>query len=140
MLKIFDTIFFNVFFFYKKKKSSMADEFATNYVSLIQVALLFLLASLANTFVDVFQHSGQFGKQVGIDAKYLTLPISVSILIFNHYHYKKKLRETNYRDRKVETISVPYFGLLMVLVPLTILVLAGFGFHYTDYLREILLN
>lgn len=138
MMKVFDSVFLNVYSFYVKKKSDMADEFATNYVSLLQGVLISLPFVFVNMFVDVWGSINRYEESLGFSVKFVVLFFLALIMVYNHRRYKVKFRKENYeslRDKKV--LTIPVFGLLMVIVPIVLIAVIASGFYFTDYLREL---
>ena len=139
MIKVFDSVFLNVYSFYIKKKSDMADEFATNYVSLLQGVLIALPFVFVNMFVDVWGQVSRYEESLGFSVKFVVLFFLALIMIHNHRRYKVKFRKEDYRSLKNrKVLSIPVFGLLMVIVPIALITVIALGFYFTDYLRELL--
>ncbi len=136
---MFDSVFLNVYCFYVKNKSNMADEFATNYVSLLQGLLISLPFVFINIFVDVWSRIDSYEKVIGFSVKIVFLFFLALIMIYNHRRYKVKFKKEEYEKmRQGKVFSIPVFGFLMVLVPILIVTVIASGFHLTDILREIL--
>ena len=96
----------------------MADEFATNYVSLIQVLLLFYIFPIISIFTNTRSLIEDLENYLGFDFKILVLIPALVLLYFNH----KKYKNIGNDKLKKNTFESPVFGLLMILLPLSLFI------------------
>ena len=118
---MFDYIFFSVYNFYQSKNSDMSDEFATNYVSMIQSLLILFILPVISIFKNFRELATNFEVDFGFDFKFLVLIPIIVIMFFNHKKYKINYKKKGYKNIEKRTFKSPIFGLLMIVLPLLII-------------------
>ncbi len=114
-MSIFDTFFFNIFQYYKTKKSKKAIKIATFYVSFIQCSLLLLLGVF---FAGFFR---QMHVNTMSSSKAWTLFVLLSIIVFfkNWMQYsgkKRNLLNAKMLKKRKQTYNIWILWLLPIVV------------------------
>ena len=114
-MSIFDTFFFNIFQYYKTKKSKKAIRIATFYVSFIQCSLLLLLGVF---FAGFFR---QMHVNTMSSSKAWTLFVLLSIIVFfkNWMQYsgkKRNLLNAKMLKKRKQTYNIWILWLLPIVV------------------------
>ena len=112
-MSIFDSLFFNVFKYYKDAKSKKANQLATVYISILQCAILLLLGVFFAGFFNQM-HMDTISQDKG-----WTLYILASIFLFfkNWIQYtgrKRSVLNAKMLKRKSRTYSIFMLWLLPV--------------------------
>ena len=112
-MSVFDTLFFNVFKYYKDAKSKKANQLATIYISILQCALLLVFGVFFAGFFN------QMNMETISQEKGWTLYILVSLFLFfkNWIQYtgrKRSVLNAKMLKRKSQTYSIFMIWLLPV--------------------------
>lgn len=118
-MSIFDSLFFNVFKYYKETKSKKANQIATVYISILQCAIILVLGVF---FAGFFS---QMNMDTMSQEKAWTLFVMVSIFIFfkNWMQYAGRKRKVlNAKMLKKKSANFPIF--MLWLLPVACILLA----------------
>ncbi|HLV69066.1 MAG TPA: hypothetical protein VKY34_00060 [Xanthomarina sp.] len=118
-MTLFDSLFFNVFKHYKDAKSKKANQIATMYVSILQVAILLVLG----VFFAGFFNQMNMDTMSQDKAWFLFVLVAVFIFFKNWIQYagrKRKVLNANMLKKK----SANYSIFLLWLLPFACIILA----------------
>jgi len=118
-MSIFDSLFFNVFKYYKDTKSKKANQLATVYISILQCAILLLLGVFFAGFFNQM-HMDTISQDKG-----WTLYILASIFLFfkNWIQYTGRKRSV-LNAKMMKRRSRSYSIFMLWLLPVACIVLA----------------
>jgi len=119
-MSIFDSLFFNVFKYYKDTKSKKANQLATVYISILQCAILLLLGVFFAGFFNQM-HMDTISQDKG-----WTLYILASIFLFfkNWIQYTGRKRSV-LNAKMMKRRSRSYSIFMLWLLPVACIVLAA---------------
>ncbi|TYA60103.1 hypothetical protein [Formosa maritima] len=119
-MTFFDSLFFNVFKYYKDAKSKKANQLATMYISILQCSILLLLGVFFAGFFN------QMNMETMSQDKAWMLFVMVSIFIFfkNWMQYAGRKRKV-LNAKMLKTKSQNYSIFLLWLLPVACVLLAA---------------
>lgn len=123
-MSIFDTFFFNLFLYFKKKKSKNATKIATYYVSILQCSLLLLLG----VFFAGFFNQMRVATMSSTKAWILFTLLAIGVFFKNWMLYTGKKRNL-LNAKRLQKRKQTYNIWILLVLPFIMLGLAYILYH-----------